>query len=109
MTLKDLVYLNKKLNYKSKDAYTNFQKFKIGDKVRHLQSKKTFQKGQKQYSNKIYTIYKIEGYSFYLEDDKYTYNEPFKYYELKKVNEIDYLPTNDHIPKGNIIKKIIIK
>jgi hypothetical protein len=55
-------------------------KFKVGDRVRHIMKKGTFDKSSSTntYTIAVYTITRIDGNSIYLEDLK----KPFRDYEL---------------------------
>jgi transposase InsO family protein len=75
-------------------AIKQFEKFHIGDKVRALKSQGKFDKGGAQWSNKIYTIDNIEGWSFGLRDSEGNLaKKRYKHYELQKIGKVtDYKP-----------------
>jgi RPA family protein len=60
-------------------------KFKVGDRVRHVVKKATFDKASSttNYTVKVYVITKIDGNSLYLDDLK----KPFRDFELVKAVE----------------------
>jgi hypothetical protein len=62
-------------------------KLSIGDKVRIVIEKKTFQKGYElKYSKAVYQIYEGNGYTFRLRGpDGVILSKKYKYYQLKKV------------------------
>jgi hypothetical protein len=60
-------------------------KFKVGDRVRHVVKKATFDKASSNtnYTVKVYVITKIDGNSIYIDDLK----KPFRDFELVKAVE----------------------
>ena len=65
--------------------------FVVGDRVRHLNKKSTFDKGSSttSFTKKIYNITKIIGQSIYLDE----LTKPFKSFELVKAVENDMKPS----------------
>jgi len=76
--------------FKNINAFSQFNKFKLGDKVRLLKKKERFEKGTTaNYTSGIYEIIKIDGLSFYVKNTKND-NElktPYKFYMLKLVEQ----------------------
>lgn len=72
-------------------ALAKFRKFNIGDKVRYAEKRSMFAKGVKNvFSDKIYTIKDIKGYSFTLENDQgHILPKTFKYYQLKHAGNFE--------------------
>jgi hypothetical protein len=73
-------------------------KFKVGDKVRKVITKKIFDKGDAiKYSKEIYTINKIDKNKFYLTNvaTKTKLLTYVKDYELKKANDVQFLPSDE--------------
>jgi hypothetical protein len=69
--------------------------FKVGDRVRHINKKRTFDKSSSStnYTAKVYTITKIEGNSIYLDELK----KPFRNYELIKAVEDNNENTDKYV------------
>ena len=89
MTEGDVKNLNKKLQEETKSTIKKFNKFKIGDVVRHLDGRRRFDKGPRRYSDGIFVIDSIDGLSFSLKNVKSGLPAPrtYRYHELKKVEE----------------------
>jgi ribosomal protein L21E len=81
---------------------------KIGNKVRILIEKGTFTKGyEPSYSKTIYTVVNGNGYSYSLVDNNgQALKKTWKYYQLKKILQINKLKENDQCQTGSdVIKK----
>jgi hypothetical protein len=63
----------------------------VGDKVRILKNKKTFQKGyEAKYSDSVYEIVSGDGYVFTIKStDDEVLQKKYKYYQLQKINEVE--------------------
>jgi hypothetical protein len=73
--------------------------FKVGDVVRIVVRKKTFQKGDMiQYSPQVYRIVEVKGNRFKLGGDS---EKLYKDYELKKVSDIVYRPDSEQLKQQN--------
>jgi hypothetical protein len=90
MVRSDIPNVNQKLRVKGQPALEAFKRFKIGDLVRHIVDPRVLgplrTKHVKRFSEDIYRIKDIDGFSFILED--YTGNEAprtYRHYELRKV------------------------
>lgn len=68
------------LSKKNNNLLEKLQKLKAGDKVRVSVGKKTGEKGGMKWSDKVYTIYKFNGYTYELleNDNKYSFNQLLK-------------------------------
>ena len=65
--------------------------FNVGDKVRILKNKKTFQKGSEtKYSDSVYEIVSGDGYVFLIKStDDELLQKKYKYYQLQKIGEVE--------------------
>ena len=87
MTEDDIFILNSKLKKETRDSIKNFQKLNVGDIVRHLDGRQIFAKGPRKYSQGIFVIDSIDGFSFSLKNISTGKPAPrtYRYHELKKV------------------------
>ena len=88
----------KNLTENTKRTYRAIQiaeNFKIGDKVRTLVDRKTFNKGRQKFSSDIKTITNIDQWKYYVDDER----RPYLYYELKKVNVVKRAPKRQQTKK----------
>ena len=77
----DILKIN---NKKYLDALQEEEIFNIGDRVRYIINRETFQKGSiPRWSKTVHTIITSSQHSYILENGK-----SYKYYELQKVNEV---------------------
>jgi len=90
MVRTDIPTVNSKLRVKGRPALEAFKRFEIGDLVRHIVDPRVLgplrTKHVKRFSEDIYRIKDIDGFSFILED--FTGNEAprtYRHYELRKV------------------------
>lgn len=101
-SLKDKIRVQ--LSKKDEQAQINKNKLDVGDMVRVINQKKTFEKGQKQFSEETYTINEIVGNSFYLTNaNGNKIRRTYRYHQLKKIDDVM------EQPKQEITKKKIIK
>lgn len=70
-------------------TYTKYTNINIGDKVRILLDKKTFNKGyEPKFTKSIYKVIRGNGYSFQIESTEGITMKPiYKYYQLQKIDE----------------------
>ena len=69
MTARDEFMVYVRARIAADDGIKLFESFKVGQKVRALKTRDTFEKGANKWSNKIYTIDSITGWSFILKDN----------------------------------------
>lgn len=76
------------------DAMIETNDFMIGDQVRALRKKQTFDKGTEKWSSTIYTIHDTDKLSFFLQNgrSKQVLKNRFKNWQLKKVDNIEHNP-----------------
>ena len=85
MTAEDVKNLNKRLLVKGIPARLAFDKFRIGDWVRHIVDRKTFHKGPPRFSNDEFMIIDVDGNSFTLWNDDGPAPRTYRHHELRKV------------------------
>ena len=96
-------------NKKYVKALKEESKFNVGDKVRYIKNKVTFQKGSLPKWSEIHEV---------IDNTKHTYtldnNKTYKYYELIKLDHVEVpvlqsaiTPTREKIRKDNKVKRIL--
>ena len=97
-------------NKKYNRALNEETKFKIGDEVRYIKNKTTFEKGSlPKWSKEIHEIRSKTEHTYTLDNNKI-----YKYYELMKVNDVDIpilqhtaTPSREKLRKDNKVKRIL--
>ncbi len=85
---------------RSQKAFDQIAKFKVGDKVRILKKKETFEKGGDRFTRSVYTIVKIDKLALIVQNPEgVTLQKRIKPYQAKKVAEIQHAPENEDIEK----------
>ena len=81
-----------KLNKENEKSMEGFHSFNVGDRVRVLLKRKTFEKGPMKFSEMVYTISRIDGLSFFVMRNGVEKKRGYKYYELVKIGESEEPP-----------------
>jgi len=86
MTPMKIANLNSELRDEGLQAREGFNQFKVGDRVRHIIDRTNIiGKHVKRFSNEVFTIIDIRGFSFILKNEKGFAPRTYRYHELRKV------------------------
>ena len=85
MTPLKIANLNQRIREEAVPSRNEFRKFKVGDKVRHIIDRKGIGKNVKRFSNEVFTITRISGFSFILQNENGFAPRTYRYHELRKI------------------------
>lgn len=88
VTPQDIENISRRAFEKSKPALEELANFVSGDKVRVLKAKGIFEKGEPEFSRKIYTVVRHEGFRVVIKGENGNeLKRKYRNWELKKINE----------------------
>ena len=83
MTMQDVIRLNRELARENRESLRRLREYRVGDRVRYLVKKSTFDKGGKRFSESVWTVWNIVNYNVEIERNG---NVQFKkHWELKRI------------------------